>query len=170
MPTSAPTRALVALLGLLAGCTGNSGPPGDLGPAVTEVIDGDTIIVRAGGQRETVRLLGVDTPEVKHPTKPAECFGKEASSFTAALLPPGTGVRLERDTEERDVFGRLLAHVFRSDGLFVNRELIAHGYAAVLVIPPNQAYSSELRAAERQARAEGRGLWGACGRSDLPIE
>jgi micrococcal nuclease len=176
---SARSRFLLAAgfaagLVLVAGCAartaGPSDPADDALPTVVEVVDGDTIVVRFGRGRETVRLLGVDTPETKHPTKPAECFGKEASEYTAALLPRGTTVTLARDTEERDAFGRLLAHVFRTDGLFVNHEIVAQGFAATLVIPPNTAYSRELREAERRAKASGLGLWGACGRPDLPIE
>jgi micrococcal nuclease len=160
----------LAAVGCAAGRAGSSDPAGDALPTVVEVVDGDTIVVRFGRGRETVRLLGVDTPETKHPTKPAECFGKEASEYTAALLPRGTTVTLARDTEERDAFGRLLAHVFRTDGLFVNHEIVAQGFAATLVISPNTAYSRELREAERRAKAAGLGLWGACGRPDLPIE
>jgi micrococcal nuclease len=160
----------LALVSPLLGCSADPTLPASGEPTVVEVIDGDTIVVRIGSTTETVRLLGIDTPETKHPTKPVECFGREASAHTSALLPRGTAVVLERDNEERDTFGRLLAHVHRSDGLFVNRELVAQGYAAALVIPPNTAFSSEFRAAERHAREAGLGLWGICGRPDLPIE
>jgi micrococcal nuclease len=140
-------------------------------PIVREVIDGDTVVVRIGRTDEDVRLIGIDTPETKHPTKPVECFGPEASAFTTALLPIGTEVRLEGDVEERDVFGRLLAYVWRAtDGVFVNYELAAQGYADVLTIPPNDSRTGEISAAVRSARTEGRGMWKACGGPGVPAD
>lgn len=134
--------------------------PAGLEVAVTRVIDGDTIVV-AGNER--VRLIGMDTPETKDPKRPVGCYGEEASKFTASLLPPGTGVRLVGDVEERDRYGRLLAYVYRSsDGLFVNAELLRRGFAQLLTIPPNVAHTDELTAIASQARASAQGLWGAC--------
>ena len=90
-------------------------PPGQPGSAtVTRVIDGDTIVVALGGHDERVRLIGIDTPETVSPVKPVQCYGKQASNHTKALLPPGTAVRLVRDVEARDVYGRLLAYVYRA--------------------------------------------------------
>jgi micrococcal nuclease len=130
---------------------------------VVRVIDGDTIVVRLEGGSERIRLLGIDTPESVDPRRPVECFGKEASKRTAALLPAGTRVRLERDVEARDAYRRLLAYVYReADGMFVNHTLVAEGYAQLLTFPPNVAHVDELRTAASGARAAGRGLWGAC--------
>ena len=157
---------------LLAGCSG-TGPastavvapasgnlPAGVDLAVQEVVDGDTIEV-SGGER--VRLIGVDTPETKAPNQPVGCFGQEASTFTASLLPPGTPVRLVGDVEQRDRFGRLLAYVYRrSDGLFVNAELLRRGFAQVLTIPPNIAHTDEFAAIARQAREGSQGLWASC--------
>jgi micrococcal nuclease len=164
-----PAVTGLALLVLLTGSSScgraTHGPPGEA--TVVEVIDGDTIVVDLGPSTETVRLLGVDTPETKHPTEPVECFGPEASAFTDGLLAPGTKVRLERDLEARDTFGRLLAYVHRSDDdLFVNLELLREGYADVLVIAPNEAYAEALRAAAAASRSAGIGLWTACGGVD----
>jgi micrococcal nuclease len=126
-------------------------------------VDGDTIVVRVDGRDENARLIGVDTPETKHPTRPVECFGPEASSFLTDLLPAGTAVRLERDVEGRDRYGRLLVYVHRSgDGLFVNVELARQGMARPLTIEPNVANTAEVAAATSEARRDGRGLWGAC--------
>ena len=131
---------------------------------VERVVDGDTVVIHLGGRDEHVRLIGIDTPETVDPRKPVQCFGKEASRRTAALLPRGTGVRLERDVEARDRFGRLLAYVFRvDDGTFVNLALAEEGYALSLTIPPNVAYADRFAAAVADARHAGRGLWGACG-------
>jgi micrococcal nuclease len=160
----APLVAAGLALVSTVGCTFDGTAADRAGQAtVVAVVDGDTIEVRIAGRTETVRLLGVDTPETKHPTEPVGCFGPEAAAHTKELLPEGTEVRLERDSEPRDTFGRLLAYVRRtSDGLFVNVELVAQGYAHVLLIEPNHAYRSELRAAEAAARTSGRGLWRAC--------
>ena len=77
-----------------------------------QVLDGDTIVVRrAGGRDETIRLLGVDTPETHHPRKPVQCYGPEASAYTARRLF-GQVVRLEDDVERHDIYGRRLAYVY----------------------------------------------------------
>lgn len=131
---------------------------------VVRVVDGDTVQLAFDGTTETVRLLGVDTPETVDERKPVQCYGPEASAHTKALLPAGTSVRVERDEEARDQYGRLLAYVTRAaDGLFVNRSLVADGYGVVLVIEPNHAHAASFRAAEAAAKQAGLGLWGTCG-------
>src|SRR5438132_9775614 len=72
---------------------------------VVQVLDGDTIVVERGDSRDTIRLLGIDTPETHHPTKPVQCFGPEASDYTTERLQ-GQLVRLEDDVEARDMYGR----------------------------------------------------------------
>jgi micrococcal nuclease len=136
---------------------------------VVRAVDGDTVVVQIGGATESVRLIGVDTPETVDERKPVQCYGPEASARTAALLPAGTPVRLERDTEARDQYGRLLAYLFRaSDGLFVNLSLVRDGFGTVLAIAPNTTFVTQLRDAERSAKAAGVGLWGACGGPGVP--
>jgi micrococcal nuclease len=156
-------RALVLLVAVLvSACAGTAGAA-DGRASVIEVIDGDTIVVRVGGRRETARLIGIDTPETKHPTKPVQCYGPEASGRLAALLPPGTEVALHRDAEARDAFDRLLVYVVRSaDGLFVNDALVAEGYADARSIEPNTTHDRALAATESRARAAGAGMWAAC--------
>lgn len=161
--------AMVAALVLVAACSGSTG---ESTPALTaiaanghveRVVDGDTVVVRMSGASERVRLIGVDTPETVDERRPVECFGREASAFTAGLLPPGTPVLVVRDVEARDAYDRLLGYVYRStDGLFVNLELAEQGFAELLTIPPNVAHAEELRAAARRARTASRGLWSAC--------
>src|SRR5204862_6077010 len=102
---------------------------------VVAVVDGDTLDVTSGGRRERVRLLGVDTPETVDPHRPVGCYGPEASAFTHQRLG-GRAVRLRFDRQRRDRFGRLLAYV-EVDGRRFNDELLAGGYARLLVIPPN---------------------------------
>jgi len=131
---------------------------------VVHVIDGDTIVVDIEGVEEHVRLIGIDTPETKKPDHPVECFGPEASARLGELLPPGTAVRLERDAEARDQYGRLLAYVFRlGDDQFVEEVMLREGMGAVLDIAPNSAYRSRLGEAAADAKSARRGLWAACG-------
>jgi micrococcal nuclease len=128
---------------------------------VVDTLDGDTIVVRfRDGRTETVRLLGVDTPETHHPSKPVECFGHEASASTRARLL-GRAVTLERDAEARDIYGRFLAYLML-DGARYNDELLRHGYARFLVIPPNGAHSRPMLSAELAAQHAGSGLWDVC--------
>lgn len=139
--------------------------PGGSNAVVEEVVDGDTIVVRSMGDRERVRLIGIDTPETVHPTKPVECFGPEASERTKQLLPGGTPVRLVRDVETRDRYGRLLAYVFRaSDGLFVNLDLVLGGFAQSYRFPPNDTLSAQFARAEASARRHRAGMWSECTR------
>jgi len=146
---------------------GDGDPPaGDGAASVVRVVDGDTVAVRLGRREETVRLIGIDTPETVDPRSPVARFGEEASARTKALLPAGTGVRLVADVEARDRYDRLLAYVYRDDGTFVNLALVEDGYASVLTYPPNVAHQSEFTAAAARARDEGRGLWSACGGPD----
>ncbi|HEX2046235.1 MAG TPA: thermonuclease family protein [Acidimicrobiales bacterium] len=134
--------------------------PAGVDAVVRKVVDGDTIEI-SGGER--VRLIGIDTPETSDPNRPVGCFGREASRFTAGLVPPGTPVRLVGDVEQRDRYDRLLAYVYRrADGLFVNAELLRRGYAQILTIPPNVAHTDEFVAIAGQAREGSQGLWGAC--------
>src|SRR5688572_30604904 len=141
-----PRRLLLALLVIAAGAAGaTAGGVLDAGEdaagategRVVKVVDGDTIHVQVGATREKVRYIGIDTPETKHPTKGVECYGQNASRFNARLVD-GEQVRLVRDVEERDRYGRLLAYVYRvRDGLFVNADLIRAGYAQPLAIAPD---------------------------------
>lgn len=128
---------------------------------MARVVDGDTLVMEGG---ERVRLIGVDTPETKDPRRPVQCFGREASSFLSSTLPRGISVHLVGDVEQRDVYDRLLAYVYRlPDGLFVNAEILRQGYAQVLTISPNVAHADEFVSLARDAREAGRGLWSACG-------
>lgn len=133
---------------------------GDTLPVV-EVFDGDTISVERNGVVEKVRFIGVDTPETKDPRKPVQCFGKEASRYTHELLT-GKRVRLEIDTTqgERDRYGRILAYVRRDDGVFVNLQLVAEGYAHEYTYQDNQyKYQADFQSAEQAAREQQKGLW-----------
>jgi micrococcal nuclease len=172
--------SIVALVAVVAlwwawpddGSTSVAGPPGSA--RVVEVVDGDTLRVEVDGRTETVRLLGIDTPETNHPTKPVECFGAEASARLADLAPAGAVVRLERDVEARDHYDRLLAYVYVSgaDGaeMLANTSLVADGYAVALAIDPNRAHRAEIASLEQRARASGAGMWGACGGPGVAVD
>lgn len=103
-----PARMALVLACLVVGCALQS--RADHLRLVERVVDGDTIELDGG---ETVRLIGVDTPETVHPRKPVERFGKQATAFTTRLAE-GKRVRLERDRETagRDRYGRTLAYVW----------------------------------------------------------
>ena len=125
---------------------------------VERVIDGDTIQVRVEGKRHTVRLMGVDTPETKHPTKPVQYFGREASAFTKAALE-GNAVRLQKDRtgDTVDRYGRWLRYVLL-DGDNFNARLIREGYAHAYRRFPFSKRAEFIRL-EEQARQRGIGLW-----------
>lgn len=153
---------LVFLL-ITVGCSQQSDSAVNSG-TVIEVIDGDTVDLSIAGKRQRVRLIGIDTPETKHPTKPVQCYGPEATKFTESLLRRGTKIHIERDTEARDTYDRLLVYLYRdSDNMFINLELVLQGYAHVLTIEPNLAYMERFVAASRDAHSNNRGLWKACG-------
>jgi micrococcal nuclease len=129
---------------------------------VTRIVDGDTIHVDLGGTDETVRYIGIDTPESVKPGTPVECFAKKASARNRALLQ-GTDVKLVFDVERRDRYGRLLAYVYRADdGTFVNAALVRDGYARTLTVPPNVRYADRFAKLQTEAREHDRGLWKAC--------
>jgi micrococcal nuclease len=123
---------------------------------VARVVDGDTLVLDSG---QRVRLIGVDTPETVHPQRPPEPLGPEASEFTRRLVE-GRPVRLEFDRERWDAYQRVLAYVYVDD-LLLNEELIRAGLSrAFTTYPFRSDMQRRFRAAEAEARAGRRGLWG----------
>ncbi len=129
---------------------------------VSKVHDGDTIDVVIEGKTETVRLIGIDTPETKDPRKPVQCFGQAASAKTHQLLDDKS-VRLETDPadSDRDKYHRLLRYVYLEDGTLINAELVKQGYAFAYTVFPFGKLE-EFRSLEAEARAASRGLWSSC--------
>lgn len=128
---------------------------------VVEVVDGDTVVLDTG---ETVRYVGIDTPETKHPRLGVQCFGKTASEKNADLVL-GKSVRLEKDTSETDKYNRLLRFLYiptEQGELFVNDYLVREGYAKAVTYPPDVKYADRFKEAQREAKANNRGLWGEC--------
>jgi len=124
---------------------------------VLDIVDGDTIVVvlDQDGVAYSVRYIGMDTPEN---TSQIEPFGPEATAKNRELVH-GKTVTLIKDVSETDRYGRLLRYVI-ADGIFVNYELVAQGYANTASYPPDVACIPTFQAAEEQASAWNLGLWG----------
>jgi micrococcal nuclease len=166
------TVAACLLAALLAACEGDATPPGagqspcDLNPGdarysvahVERVVDGDTIIVSAGGQAMRLRYIGIDAPESVTPGSPVEYFGPEASDYNERLVADRE-VCLEKDVSDTDRFGRWLRYVYVGD-VFVNEQIVRDGYARAATFPPDVKHQELFREAEREAREANRGLWG----------
>ncbi|WP_159826026.1 thermonuclease family protein [Frigoribacterium sp. 9N] len=132
---------------------------------VDRVVDGDTVVVLVAGERERIRLIGVDTPETVKPDAPVDCFGPEASAFTTAALPEGATVWLEDDASQGDAdrYDRLLRYVWSPDGTMLNERLVAEGYGREDTYDDAYRYRDRFVAAEASAEASRVGLWDACG-------
>ncbi|MDP9354667.1 MAG: thermonuclease family protein [Chloroflexota bacterium] len=181
VPPVAPAAAFASESLLLAAPTPEDArsedviPEGSERAKVISVVDGDTIKVeRESGQVKTVRLLLIDTPETRDPNDPVECYGAEATKRTKTMLPKGRTVYLEKDVSDTDRYKRLLRYVWfkgAKDGKakFANEIMVREGYAALVTFPPDVARVEQIRAAEREARSDERGLWEACGGIDTPL-
>ncbi len=132
---------------------------------VVRVVDGDTFSVDLDGKITTIRLIGLDTPEVVDPRKPVQCFGREASDKAKTTLT-GQSARLELDATQGklDKYGRLLAYAFLLDGTNFNEHMIREGYGHEYTYNLPYKYQAEFKAAEDYARVNERGLWalGVC--------
>lgn len=174
---------LILLLLLLAACSRHhvdlthqapatwlEEPGGHEAGIVTRVVDGDTVEVEVTervegpgvgltvvGESYDVRLIGIDTPESVKPGSPVECFAKEASAATTALLE-GQGVRLVKDVEDTDRYDRLLRYIYMGDEM-ANARLVTNGYATAYTYPPNVRHTDLFVALQREARESDRGLW-----------
>lgn len=127
---------------------------------VTKVVDGDTLTVRIGTTNVTVRLIGIDTPEVVDPRKPVQCFGREASTYMQSLVG-GAPIYLEADATQgdRDKYNRLLRYVWLADGTHVNDRMIRDGYAFEYTYAIPYHYQTLFREAQRVAKTAQGGLW-----------
>jgi micrococcal nuclease len=136
------------------------GQPGLYG--INHFIDGDTIAVNMNGKVETVRFVGIDTPETHKPNTPVQCYGPAAAAFTKNTIDSNR-VRLVSDSlsTDRDRYGRLLRYVYLPDGTLVNQTLVRNGYA--FYYPYFPFTKSDAFAADQQAAmASHKGLWGNC--------
>ena len=139
---------------------------------VTRIVDGDTIKVFYLGNEESIRLIGIDTPESRVNKKTKRdanrsgqdietiiAMGKRATGYVEGLVKPGDLITIEFDVQERDRYKRLLGYVYLSNGKMLNEEIIKAGYANVMTIPPNVKYKDKYLRAYKQAREDKRGLW-----------
>ncbi len=137
---------------------------------ITKVIDGDTAYaLMPDGSEEKLRFIGVNSPEINHPTKGLEPYGPEAEAFTRSQLAD-ENIWLEFDAGERDQYGRMLAYLWLeipaefSDqeirAKMFNARLLLEGYAVQVIFEPNVKYVDYFTAYETEAQKEGRGLWG----------
>jgi endonuclease YncB( thermonuclease family) len=130
---------------------------------VVKISDGDTITVDMNGKQESIRMIGVDTPETHKPNTPVQCFGPEASDYTHKMLGKGATVRLEADptNDNRDRYDRLLRYVYLADGTLYQKTLVEQGYGFAYTSFPFQKKEEFLQA---QARAQTAkiGLWATC--------
>jgi micrococcal nuclease len=130
--------------------------------SINHFVDGDTIAVNMNGSVETIRMIGVDTPETHKPNTPVQCYGPQAADFTKNLIG-SSSVRLQADPLDtnRDRYGRLLRYVYLPDGKMVETELINNGYGFAYTLFPFQKKSefvSDMQAAQNAKI----GLWAAC--------
>lgn len=136
---------------------------------IVRVIDGDTVRVRFGGHRRTVRMLGLDTPEVYGGQ---ECGGRQASRSAKKLMPRGTRVLLVSDPSQdnKDRYGRLLRYVERN-GRDMSQGQIRRGWAKTYVYAHNPFRRVDAyRLAQRRAKTADVGIWDMCGgRNHRPL-
>lgn len=135
------------------GPSGGDESSSSVSDTVVRVVDGDTVVLRSAGKS---RLIGVDTPEVFG--RPG-CFGEEASEFAKKTLRPGMPVKVERDAEPRDRYGRRLIYLTLPDGRSFNELLVDEGFAVPLTIRPNVRFAERFRELAGRAREDMAGLW-----------
>jgi micrococcal nuclease len=129
---------------------------------VVRVVDGDTIDVEIMGKQESVRLIGIDAPESQYSYEPEECYGTEATQYVRALLSEREVHLVSDNTQtDRDSYGRLLRYVWRDDGIFVNEQVIAEGYAREYTFKKKYQYQEQFRVSQADAQDGNKGLWGA---------
>ena len=158
---------IAALLLILSGCLyieeSDGGFDNELfdGPyEIVKIVDGDTIKLNIDGQKTSVRLIGIDTPESVHPDKSKNVpEGKLASDHTKELLENMTSVYIEYGEESHDRYGRVLAYVYLDKNTMLNAKILEDGYAKVLTIKPNNKYEDYFLQLEEEARQNDAGLW-----------
>lgn len=130
---------------------------------INHYVDGDTIAVNMNGSVETVRFIGVDTPETHKPNTPVQCYGPEAAAHTKSAISKFGKVRLQADPLDtnRDVYGRLLRYVYLPDGTLLDEQIIQQGYGfAYLDFPFSK--KAQFAADGQAAMAAHVGLWSVC--------
>lgn len=132
--------------------------------SIDHYIDGDTIAVNMDGQVESIRFIGIDTPETHKPNTPVQCYGPAAAAHTKnAIVAAGGKVRLVADplSTNRDRYNRLLRYVYLPDGTNLNELNVQQGYAFYYPYFPFSK-AGRFKADEKQAQVKKLGLWKAC--------
>lgn len=131
------------------------------GPFLVErVIDGDTIVISKAGRSETIRLIGINTPEISGPYTNEECYGPEASQYVAKLLNNQYVYTMPDDTQDnRDKYDRLLRYVFIDENTHLNHQLVYEGYAFEYTYRTPYRYQQSFLEAQTAATDAARGLW-----------
>ncbi len=124
--------------------------------AVTQVIDGDTVILKDGRH---IRLIGINTPEIGRNGKASEPGANAARKHLLSLLQGHMQILLKFDTQRFDRYKRTLAHLFLPDGENIQAIMLAEGLATPLTIPPNLEYLDCYLQHSNQAIASLSGLW-----------
>jgi micrococcal nuclease len=131
---------------------------------VLRVVDGDTILVDVRGNKEKVRLLGIDTPESVNPKEEVQCFSREATGKMKSFVANKSVILVDDRTQgNRDKYRRLLRYVYLPDAkrTFVNGEMVKQGYAFSYRQYPTLQLEKFNRF-EEYARKNGLGLWSLC--------
>ena len=130
---------------------------------VSEVVDGDTIKAETGRGVESVRLIGVNTPEVDHSGPDDDCFGEESKAYLTAMIK-GKRIWLTFDEECQDQYGRTLAYVHRGtdQNSFVQRMLLQGGWASSYAVQPNVSFRDVFESDQAMAQSANEGIWGSC--------
>ncbi len=126
---------------------------------VISVIDGDTFNVLINGEKQTIRLIAVDAPESKHPTKPVQCFSAEARDYLQELIE-NKYVTMDKEVldDNKDRYGRLLRYVF-INGININELLLKNGYALEKTYVKGYKYQLAFKKAQTYAQTNKLGLW-----------
>lgn len=129
---------------------------------VTRFSDGDTIVIDMNGKKESIRFIGVDTPETHKPNAPVQCYGTAASAYTKNVIG-NKKVKLVADplSTNRDRYDRLLRYVYLTDGTFMNQRLVEEGFGFYYPHFPFTK-SKQFESAQLKAQAANKGVWGNC--------
>lgn len=156
MPSVSPSADVLSE-SIIASGSGVLSSSGRTKVKVIRVVDGDTIQIEGG---QTVRYIGIDTPETVKPATPVQCFGKEASNKNKELVE-GKEIEMEKDVSETDRYGRLLRYIYMGD-VMVNKYLVDEGFAYSSSYPPDVKYQEIFKEAQKAAQEAKKGLWQGC--------
>lgn len=149
---------------------------------VASVVDGDTIKVYLDGEKYTIRMIGIDTPESVHPDETKNTiYGQKASDYAKQTIAKGQTVYLSKDVSDRDKYDRLLRYVWLEKPINVNDEneirekmynarVVLDGYANVYEYAPNNTLYDLFLSFEAEAAQNNRGLWAENGLNTENIE